>query len=144
MTLLRSLLIALCLASVTPAAMARSPYRVPEIARAPVVGDAVRVLWGGQWWDAHVIDARADLFKIRYDGWDASWDEWVEAARLGPAREPLDFGLVSVGDDVSVESGGQWWDANVLRVRPGEIFIRYDGYDDSWNEWVGPGRVRSR
>ncbi|ETO14459.1 hypothetical protein RFI_22910, partial [Reticulomyxa filosa] len=38
------------------------------------------------WWTAHVVEVRANQLKIRYDGFDASYDDWVDrgSARLAP------------------------------------------------------------
>lgn len=37
---------------------------------------------------------------------------------------------------------GKWWKAKVHRVGDGLDFVRYDGYDANWDEWVGPYRIR--
>lgn len=44
-------------------------------------GDAVQVLWKGQWWPAHILKVKDDNLYIHYDGYEAKWDEWV-----GPDR----------------------------------------------------------
>lgn len=41
-----------------------------------------------------------------------------------------------------VEWKGQWYPAEVLKKDGERYFIRYLGYDDTWNEWVGKERVR--
>ncbi len=46
------------------------------------IGAPVMVEWHGKWWPAKVIDAKIDLWKIHYDGYDASWDEWVGPERI--------------------------------------------------------------
>lgn len=55
---------------------------------APVVravGAKVEVESDGSWYEATVIEARLGLHKVHYEGWDASWDEWVPSNRI---REP--------------------------------------------------------
>lgn len=49
-----------------------------------------------------------------------------------------------VNDHVSVEHDGNWYEATVLRVdaEKNEFFIKYDDWDESWNEWVGPSRIK--
>ena len=48
-----------------------------------VVGDPVSVLWKGKWWPASVIEiGRNSRWKIHYDGYDSSWDEWVGTDRI--------------------------------------------------------------
>lgn len=53
-------------------------------------GQRVRVQWHGQWFDASVLEvgtgAQAGTYKIRYDGYDSSWDEYVGPERIW--REP--------------------------------------------------------
>ena len=52
----------------------------------------------------------------------------------------------NVGDKVMVEWKGSWWPAEVIKVREGKspYRIHYDGYSNSWNEWVTDARIRSR
>lgn len=48
-----------------------------------------------------------------------------------------------VNDKVKVEYNGTWYDATILKVNDkGEYFITYDGWGDSWNEWVGANRIK--
>jgi hypothetical protein len=44
---------------------------------------------------------------------------------------------------VEVEWGGVWWPAEVLRRLEGKAYIRYIGWDGSWNEWVTKDRIRA-
>jgi len=44
---------------------------------------------------------------------------------------------------VKVEWKKKWYPAKVLKVQEGFSYIKYDGYDDSWNEWVLYDRVRT-
>ncbi|MDZ8083294.1 MAG: Tudor-knot domain-containing protein [Nostoc sp. SerVER01] len=46
------------------------------------VGDAVRILWKNEWYQGRILDVSNNLYKITYDGYDSSWDEWVEPARV--------------------------------------------------------------
>lgn len=46
------------------------------------VGDSVMVKWQGKWYPASIIGRKDGLYKIHYDGYAASWDEWVEAQRI--------------------------------------------------------------
>jgi len=48
--------------------------------------------------------------------------------------------LCNVGDNVSVQWKGKWYDARVIDHSPTKCLIKYIGYDSSWNEWVGPKR----
>ncbi len=49
-----------------------------------------------------------------------------------------------VNDKVKIEYKGTWYDGKILKVNETEdtYYIKYDGCDDSWNEWVGIRRLR--
>lgn len=48
--------------------------------------------------------------------------------------------LCNAGDAVSVLWKGKWYDAQVLQTTPQQCLVSYNGYDSSWDEWVGPDR----
>lgn len=48
----------------------------------------------------------------------------------------------NVNDKVKVQWKGKWYSATVLKVKNNKYFIHYDGYAASWDEWVGPLRIR--
>jgi hypothetical protein len=50
--------------------------------------------------------------------------------------------LCNIGDKASVEWKGSWYPAKVLQGGETQCFIHYTGYDSSWDEWVGPSRIR--
>lgn len=52
-------------------------------------------------------------------------------------------GSYAVGQRVQVEWKGSWWPAVVVQAQPGAWYIHYDNYDNSWDEWVGPDRIRA-
>ena len=110
------------------------------------VGDSAQVLWKGKWYSAHVMKAKGDQCYIHYDGYSTSWDEWVGADRIriaglkpkvssGPSSYP-------VGTAVQVNWKNKWWPAHVIAVGKNSWKIHYDGYSNSWDEWVGPSRIR--
>lgn len=49
-----------------------------------------------------------------------------------------------VNDKIQIEHNGTWYDGTVLKVNAekGEYFVSYDGWSESWNEWVGKERIR--
>jgi hypothetical protein len=47
-------------------------------------GDAVSVKWKGQWYAASVLKVTNGKYKIHYDQYDNSWDEWVGNDRIRP------------------------------------------------------------
>jgi len=117
---------------------------------------ACEVLWNGKWYAARILETRADgRSLIQYDGYGEAWNEWVSAARMRPAvasaavpetPTPVPASLqVQPGTRIQVEWSGTWYDATVLETRAnGDAFIKFDGYSDSWNEWVPPSRMRAR
>lgn len=119
------------------------------------VGDRAQVHWGNRWWKASVIGVNdtGDRCLIHYTGWGNSWNEWVGSDRIritSSARNPVNPGTYvpspsafGVGSSVQVRWGGKWWPAHVLNVSGNRLRIQYDGYDHSWDEWVGPNRYRA-
>lgn len=60
--------------------------RIVDDAAAPSAAvaraQAVSVEWHGTWYPATVLAVRGARYLIHYDGYDADWDEWVDATRL--------------------------------------------------------------
>jgi CHAT domain-containing protein/Tfp pilus assembly protein PilF len=48
-------------------------------------GDHVEVEWKGDWYQAQIIEVSANQYKIHYDGYASSWDEWVDNSRIRAA-----------------------------------------------------------
>jgi hypothetical protein len=120
-------------------------------ANACAAGDKAQVLWKGTWYPAAVLKAKGTECYIHYDGYGSNWDEWVGPDRIkvtasgGGAPAAVDTAGFSSGDPVSVLWKGTWYPAHVLTVLGGGRYrIHYDGYDSSWDENVGPSRIRSR
>lgn len=49
-----------------------------------------------------------------------------------------------VGDKIQIESAGSWYPGKILDVnaQTSEYFISYDGWGDSFNEWVSKERIK--
>ncbi len=111
-------------------------------------GDKAEVLWKGTWYAASVLKAKGDQCFIHYDGYGSSWDEWVGPGRIrlvGGKATPAGGATFGEGDAVRVLWKGTWYDAHVLnKTAPNLWKIHYDGYDSSWDEVVGPNRIRRR
>jgi len=43
---------------------------------------------------------------------------------------------VAKGGSVEVESGGEWWDASVAKVRDEKIKVHYVGGTEEEDEWI--------
>lgn len=80
-----------------PAPSAEAPAPVSAKAPAPSVeapppvaagtytaGDNVQIEWKGSWYPGRILEVGGVRYKITYDGYSSSWDEWVETARLRP------------------------------------------------------------
>ena len=96
------------------------------------------VEWSGKWYPAKVIAQKKDQWKIKYDDYGDEWNEWVSKERI---RFPAKAKAAASGK-AEVLWGGTWYAAQVLEEKDGKFHIKYDGYNDSWNEWVGKDRIR--
>jgi hypothetical protein len=101
-------------------------------------GSQVEVLWNGHYYKAAVIETRASECKVHYTGWASSYDEWATSARMRADHD------LAIGEPIEVEWKGKYWPAVVRAKRPNEWRVHYDGYEDSWDEWVGARRIRYR
>jgi hypothetical protein len=108
------------------------------------VGDRLLIEYHGSWWDAEVLAVQSDgQVRIRYDGFDSSWDETVPRSRLNlDASAVTDEAPLKVGDAVQVEWYGQWWTGEVLGLEGDNVRIHYRGFDSRWDETVPRSRLR--
>jgi hypothetical protein len=74
------------------------------------------------------------------DAPDTSGAATTPSATL-PAGAP-DVSRYHKEDAVLILYGKAWYPGRVLRVEEGEVWVHYDGYSDSWDEKVGPDRLR--
>ncbi|MET0753833.1 MAG: agenet domain-containing protein [Pyrinomonadaceae bacterium] len=102
------------------------------------VGERIEVFSAGEWWKALITDADANSFKVHYYGYETINDEWIKAKQIRQFK-PKQF---KIGERVRVESDNEWYPARVLEVRGGSHHIKYDDYDDEWNEWVSSDRIK--
>ncbi len=106
------------------------------------VGTKTQVKWKGSWYKAKVLKRKPNKALITYDGYGSNWDEWV-----GPERIKCSFAAASAnpypeGSAVKVKWKKKWWPAKVIGVKENTWKIHYNGYDKSWDEWVGPNRIK--
>lgn len=141
----------------TPAP-APAPAPAPQPDPAPAVssdiyrvGDRAWVAWTGGRYLATVIEVGpGGQYKIRYDGYDSRWDEWVTSARMQradrdtPTREtsPSTGATKTTGKVWSTSPAGKWgcrtWDAGQVN-RVGEFTLNPNGtYRDTF--YKGSGR----
>lgn len=102
------------------------------------INDRVQVEWKGAWYPAKVIKVDGGKYLIHYDGYPAAYDEWVTTARMKGLSVPA----YKVGDSIKVSWKGKWYPATIIRENDGKYLIHYTGFESSWDEWVGPGRMR--
>jgi hypothetical protein len=48
------------------------------------VGQKVDVFWGSKWWPSTVVEVKDERYRIHYDGWSDTSDEWVGPDRVRP------------------------------------------------------------
>jgi hypothetical protein len=108
----------------------------------PRIGQRVEVKYQDKWYRAKIIDVDGDQTQVHYAGFGDSWNEWVGPARVRP-YQPAQF---AEGDKVEVEwdQDKKWYPATVRKAWYGLHLVRYDEYDSSSDEWVGPGCIRLR
>jgi hypothetical protein len=104
------------------------------------VGDFAEAQWKEKWWRVEVLDAEKERWKVHYLGFEAAWDEWLQAARL---RAPTPLARTK-GEAVEIEWKKKWWPGAILDVRDDFALVHYDGFGDEWDEWVTAKRLRAR
>ena len=68
-------------------------------------------------------------------------------ARAVPQQRPTPLDPVAFPQRVrqnqaEVEWHGTWWAAEVVKTNGDRYYIHYTGWANSWDEWVGPDRIR--
>lgn len=110
------------------------------------VGDAANVQWKGKWYPAHVSRVNETQTKcfIHYDGYENSWDEWVGADRYQSLAPSAPVAKYRTGQDVKILWKQKWYDGFIIERSGDKYKIHYDGYENSWDEWVGVDRLAPR
>lgn len=94
--------------------------------------DLVEVKWEKKVYPAKIIKRQGDFYFIAYDGYDATWNEWVMYDRIKTGNEK----------EASVLWNTGWYKAEVLQEKDEKYFIHYKGYDHTWDEWAEKERVK--
>lgn len=101
-------------------------------------GGKAQVEWKGKWYLSTIKDIVDGKYCIHYDGWVDSWDECVDASRIKcGAQGP------QIGNKGEVSWKGKYYPATVKQVKGDKYFIHYDGWADSWDEWITIERWRT-
>ena len=116
-------------------------------------GDKLEIKWGDRWYPGEVIEVKDDHYKVRYDGYSESWDEWATTAKLRnkgetlaasmpKAQGPAVPGAWKAGDRVEAKSYGSWYPATVLEAGEAKWKVTYDGYSSSSDEWLPAEKIQ--
>ncbi len=91
---------------------------------------------------------KADEYSVQfYNYTDKVVKPYAEADLVASTRTPPEPrrrrpSAPRMKPDCKVEWRGDWYDAKVLKTKPGKWFIHYVDDDHSWDEWVGKDRIR--
>lgn len=112
------------------------------------IAKAVEIEWNGGQFAGVVLEGpdTEGHCLVSYDGWDASWNEWVSPDRISNIEVATPVAAACpVGASREIEWNGSLWDGTILEGpnAAGECYVTYDGWDASWNEWVGQDRIAS-
>lgn len=92
----------------------------------------------GKFYPGRIEKVEGTRFWIKWVGYSSAQNEWVESSNTrtyAPKQYPP-------GTRVEVDWQGEWYPAEVLTGRYGMHLIHYDGFEDFWDEWVAPKRLK--
>lgn len=92
----------------------------------------VEVVWEGKYYPAKIIAVDDAFMYIHYEGYDASYDEWVMYDRIKTGKEI----------EKSIQWQGNWYPGLILEKKDTMNFVTYIGDAHTWDEWVGNSRVK--
>jgi hypothetical protein len=97
------------------------------------------------WYQGTIEKVQNDQFYIHYLGYGSSYDEWVgeDDIRTRDLRSADDNGY-AVGQKVKCWDDDQeaWYSATIQQIQGHQYFLRYIGYDSSYDEWVDSDEIR--
>lgn len=106
-----------------------------------VIGQRVKVLSAGQWYDATIINVSNDnQYYVHYEGWGNNYDEWVTADRV-QFTNGYGVGSLQIGQQVKVLQNGTFYDARILQIANNQYYVEYIGYGGE-KEWVTIDRIQ--
>lgn len=112
-----------------------SPRREVPLPGFVKAGARVEVLSKGQWYGAKILEVSGATAKVRYDRYDASWDEWITAERVRAGS-----GQPSASPQPTGRFVCQVFEENQLKPQ-GEFVLEANGtYRDLWNKKGGTWR----
>jgi len=126
------------------------------------VADRIEVQYGSNaWYPAEVIEVKDGSYKVHYDGYSTSDDEWVKLNRMrqiggkSPTVNQNNAGsqaenqtdknsraTYKVGNYIEVQYDNFWYRAAVVEVKDGLYKVHYDGDKSYSDQWVKPNQMR--
>lgn len=106
----------------------------------PRQGEHVEVKTEGAWWKARILDSGRQGLRVHYYGYETADEEWVTPDRVRSVQART----FPVGAAVQAIWKREWYPATVLKVADGLHLVHYDGYADTWDEWIDATRIKPR
>lgn len=100
--------------------------------------DRVEAMSYGSWYPAKIIEVEDARWKVTYDGYTSSSDEWLPAEKI---RE-LPKAPWKTGDRIEAYSAGKWYPGKIVESEAARWKVTYDGYGSNWDEWLKFDRIR--
>lgn len=101
------------------------------------VGQAVRVLQRGTWYDATIVQIANNQYYVKYNNYNEY--EWVTPDRVQFSNYGPNTGYY-VGQSVKIEQRNIWYDAKIIQIANNQYYIKYNNYNEY--EWVTIDRIR--
>ncbi|MDP2922181.1 MAG: caspase family protein [Candidatus Omnitrophota bacterium] len=102
------------------------------------IGQYKLAQYNGKDYKVRIIDQHDNSCRIHYLGWGSEWDEWRDYNEL----KDIEFKTYNVNTKVLVKWNKTWYPAVVFKREGIFHLIKYDDYDNSWNEWVTSERIK--
>ncbi|MBD2513736.1 hypothetical protein H6G93_01680 [Nostoc sp. FACHB-973] len=105
-------------------------------------------VWDGDdedWYQGTIEKIQDDQFFIHYLGYGSSYDEWVGGDDIRTRDlSSADGNGYAVGQKVKCWDDDQeaWYSATIQQIQGQQYFLRYAGYDSSYDEWVDSDEIR--
>ncbi|MCB9224472.1 MAG: agenet domain-containing protein [Crocinitomicaceae bacterium] len=110
------------------------------------LNDKVEVLYQGKWYPAQVIEINDGKYKVHYDGYESSWDEFVgnDRIRAVEKEETVYNGQnYAYAIDDAIEGNwqgkGTWYKGKIAEKKEGKYRIQYK---DGASEWTTEEFIR--
>jgi hypothetical protein len=91
------------------------------------------------WYSATIEKVKDKEYFVSYIGYGSSYDEWIDLddIRIHDKASSDDNGY-AVGVKVKVwdEDNEDWYSAIINKIQGQQYFVKYIGYDSSYDEWV--------